>query len=89
MEPAWEKIAGSKFVLGDYYDENHQLRPEYHLTKTECLYIATKFNDEARAKLILQWEQLETTKPDFSDPNVVLQLTQNWKDKQEKRVMAE
>ncbi len=29
------------------------------LTKTECLYIATKFNDEARAKLVLRWEQLE------------------------------
>jgi hypothetical protein len=26
--------------------------PCYVLTKTECLYIATKFNDEARAKLM-------------------------------------
>jgi hypothetical protein len=24
------------------------------LTKTECLYIATKFNDEARVKLVLR-----------------------------------
>ncbi len=89
MEPAWEKVAGRKFALGDYHDENQQLRPEYHLSKRECLYIATKFNDEARAKLILRWERLETTKPDFSDPNVVLQLAQNWKEEQEKRVMAE
>ncbi len=29
------------------------------MTKTECLYIATKFNDEARAKLVLRWEELE------------------------------
>ena len=29
------------------------------LTKTECLYVATKFNDEARAKLVLRWEELE------------------------------
>ena len=28
--------------------------PCYLLTKTECLYIATKFNDEARAKLVLR-----------------------------------
>jgi hypothetical protein len=35
----------------------------YELSKTECLYIATKFNDEARAKLILRWEQLETDNP--------------------------
>lgn len=31
----------------------------FSLSKTECLYIATKFNDEARAKLILRWEELE------------------------------
>lgn len=89
MEIAWEKIAGSKFGLGEYRDEGNQLRPEYSLTKRECLYIATKFNDEARAKLVLRWEQLETVKPDFSDPNVVLQLAQSWKDEQEKRITAE
>ena len=59
MEPAWERIAGLKFELGTYKDLNGQLRPCYILTKTECLYIATKFNDEARAKLVLRWEQLE------------------------------
>ena len=59
MEPAWEKIAGLKFELGSYEDANGQLRPCYQLTKTECLYIATKFNDEARAKLVLRWEELE------------------------------
>lgn len=31
----------------------------YALTKTECLYVATKFNDEARAKLVIRWEELE------------------------------
>ena len=59
MEPAWKKIAGSNFRLGSYKDLNGQERPCYSLTKTECLYIATKFNDEARAKLVLRWEQLE------------------------------
>ena len=59
MESAWEKIAGLKFQLGSYQDANGQLRPCYILTKTECLYIATKFNDEARARLVLRWEQLE------------------------------
>ena len=59
MEPAWQKIAASNFRLGTYKDANGQLRPCYQLTKTECLYIATKFNDEARAKLVLRWEELE------------------------------
>ena len=43
MERAWEKVAQSKFGLGSYKDLNGQLRPCYLLTKTECLYIATKF----------------------------------------------
>ena len=59
MEPAWVNIAGSIFRLGSYKDANGQLRPCYQLTKTECLYIATKFNDEARARLVLRWETLE------------------------------
>ena len=33
--------------------------PYYSLNKMECLYIATKFNDEARAKLVIRWQQLE------------------------------
>ena len=59
MEPAWEKVNGLKFQLVEYRDAKGELRPCYQLTKTECLYIATKFNDEARAKLVLRWEELE------------------------------
>ena len=47
MEPAWEKVNGLKFQLVEYRDAKGELRPCYQLTKTECLYIATKFNDEA------------------------------------------
>ena len=60
MEPAWEKVNGLKFQLVEYRDQKGELRPCYQLTKTECLYIATKFNDEARAKLVLRWQELET-----------------------------
>ena len=59
MEPAWLKVHGLKFQLIEYKDQLGRLKPCYQLTKTECLYIATKFNDEARAKLVLRWEQLE------------------------------
>ena len=63
MEPAWEKVQGSKFGLSSrtYQLPNGGTKevPCYVLTKTECLYIATKFNDEARAKLVLRWEELE------------------------------
>ena len=63
MEPAWVKVHGSKFRLmfREVAIGNGAVRrdPCYQLTKTECLYIATKFNDEARAKLVLRWEELE------------------------------
>ena len=58
MEPAWIKICGSIFRLTSrtIVQPNGGTRevPCYSLTKTECLYIATKFNDEARAKLVLR-----------------------------------
>ena len=62
MEPAWVKVNGSNFRLVDYMDAKGELRPCYSLSKTECLYIATKFNDEARAKVVLRWEELESEK---------------------------
>ena len=60
MEPAWEKIGLRKFASSSYINKQGKHQPMYELTKTECLYIATKFNDEARARLVLRWEQLET-----------------------------
>ena len=63
MEPAWHKSLGRKFALQYKINKlatgGEVKQPYYELTKTECLYIATKFNDEARARLILRWEQLE------------------------------
>ncbi|MBO4612175.1 MAG: hypothetical protein J5671_03290 [Bacteroidaceae bacterium] len=43
MEPAWEKITGRNFALSTYKDPTGRTLPWYLLTKTECLYIATKF----------------------------------------------
>ncbi len=59
MEKSWVEVNGGNFSLVEYTDGKGQKRPEYLLTKKESLYIATKFNDVARAKLINRWEQLE------------------------------
>ena len=63
MEPAWEKECGRKFSLTSEMIQMPQggvrMIPVFSLTKTECLFVATKFNDEARARLVLRWEQLE------------------------------
>lgn len=59
MEPAWEKVNGLKFELSEYIDSTGRKLPEYQLDKDETLYVATKYNDETRAKLIMRWKQLE------------------------------
>lgn len=85
MEPAWEKVYKSKFALiqrtSDLGNGRTRLDPCYELTKIECLYIATKFNDEARAKLVLRWEQLEKEKLQeqqrpMSSAEIILQMAQ-------------
>lgn len=90
MENAWVKVAQRKFPLGSYKDANNQDRPCYILNKTECLYVATKFNDEARAKLVLRWEELENqvrrseiVMPNFSNP---AEAARAWADQYEQRL---
>ena len=63
MEPAWEKECGGKFSRTSEKIRMPQggvrLIPVFSLTKAESLYVATKFNDEARARLVKRWYQLE------------------------------
>ena len=75
MEPAWERVTEGKFSRSEYKDPTGRSLPCFELTKTEGLYVATKFNDEARAKLVIRWEELEQKAraqmlmlPDFTDP---------------------
>jgi anti-repressor protein len=57
------------------------------------LYVATKFNDEARAKLVIRWEELEKKNrsnmislPNFTDP---AEAAMAWaKEYREKKVLA-
>ena len=59
MEDGWKEVAQGNFSLSSYKDPTGRILPCYSLTKTECLYVATKFNDVARARLVLRWEELE------------------------------
>lgn len=89
MEPAWEKINGRKFELVDYKDEKGETRPCYSLNKEECLYIATKFNDEARAKLIKRWKELEEQHQEPSVPQNYLEALKSLvKAEEEKQQLA-
>lgn len=89
MEPAWSKINEGNFSLVDYQDKKGETRPCYSLNKEECLYIATKFNDEARAKLIKRWKELEEQhqKPSFPQ-NYLEALKSLVKSEEEKQQLA-
>lgn len=93
MEPAWQKVQGGNFSLMQEEVETnnggHKMRPYYSLNKEECLYIATKFNDEARAKLIKRWKELEEQHQKPSVPQNYLEALKSLvKAEEEKQQLA-
>ena len=93
MEPAWEKVQERKFALMQEEIEisngGHKMRPYFSLNKEECLYIATKFNDEARAKLIKRWKELEEQHQKPSVPQNYLEALKSLvKAEEEKQQLA-
>nr|DAM45022.1 MAG TPA: KilAC domain protein [Caudoviricetes sp.] len=77
MEPAWEKVNALKFELVEYVDKKGEKRLEYQLDKREVLYVATKWNDEIRARIILRWEELENN---LNSNQNVISLPQNYEE---------
>ena len=77
MEESWEKVTGLKFELSEYEDSTGRKLPEYQLDKREVLYVATKWNDEIRAKIILRWEELENN---LRNNQNVISLPQNYEE---------
>lgn len=92
MEPALEKVQERKFALMQEEIEisngGHKMRPYYSLNKEECLYIATKFNDEARAKLIKRWKELEEQSKPSVPQNYLEALKSLVKSEEEKQQLA-
>ena len=63
MEPGWVNACGRKFALTSKSvgmpNGGTREVPCYLLTKLESLYVITKFNNEARARLVMRWAELE------------------------------
>ena len=70
MEPAWEKMKGSRFVMEHYKDRKGRQQCCYSLTKIECIFVATAFNQEVIAKMMLRWEMLEHEFSEFVLPQL-------------------
>ena len=66
MESAWVQEHQGNFSQMQIQEAlpngGYRMRPCFLLTKTESLFVATKFNDVARARLVLRWEELERGK---------------------------
>lgn len=84
MEPAWEKATALKFEVSEYVDSTGRKLPEYQLDKREVLYVATKWNDETRAKLILRWEELEKKQLQKSLPGTFAEALRAYADEVER-----
>ncbi|MEM7485832.1 MAG: phage regulatory protein/antirepressor Ant [Bacteroidota bacterium] len=63
MESSWVMLGQGNFSQSSYLNSQNKNMPMYELTKTEFLYIASKFSDDLRAKIIIRWEQLENQNP--------------------------
>ncbi len=89
----YEKLGMSKVGQGYYtlHTTGQQKHRCYELTKMQTIDLMTGYNIELRIKINRRWEELESQKAsiDFSNPNTVLQLAQNWADEQAKRIEAE
>ena len=59
MEDSWTKVSGRSFARVNYIDAKGESRECFNLEKREVLFIASKFNDELRAAIILRLDQLE------------------------------
>lgn len=63
MEEAWVKQCGSNFGLTSKKVKmphgGYRTTSCYSLSKLESLYVITKYSNEARAKLVLRWYELE------------------------------
>lgn len=61
MSDAWQKVTERKFALSEYIDSTGRKLPLYELSKPEILFIASKYDDQLRARIIIRLMELELT----------------------------
>lgn len=59
QEVGWNKVTQGNFSLSEYTDSSGRKLSMYEFTQAESLYIASKFDDEVRARLVIRWMELE------------------------------
>ena len=59
MSESWFKVTGQEFELSEYIDSTGRILPMFKLKKAEILFVASKYDDEVRAMIIIRLCQLE------------------------------
>lgn len=59
MSESWFNVTGQEFELSKYTDSTGRTLPMFKLSKAEILFVASKYDDEIRAKIIIRFCQLE------------------------------
>lgn len=62
-----------------YRDEMNRSQRAYNLTRVQTFDLMTGYNAELRIKVVRRWEELEKQALDFTNPDTVLRIVQNWK----------
>ena len=86
---AYEKLTQLKIEPSKYKDSTGRTLKCYELSRMQTLDLMTGYNIELRIKVNRRWEELESNKIDFNNPDTIVRLAQNWKAEQEKRLKAE
>jgi phage antirepressor YoqD-like protein len=87
----YSKMGMAEISAMNYKADNGQVYREYQLTRIQTFDLMTGYNIELRIKVNRRWEELEKKQAtlDFSNPQTILQLAQNWAEEQQKRLAAE
>lgn len=70
------EISAGVYTLPQTGNQQHR---EYNLTKIQTFDLMTGYNAELRIRVNRRWEELEKRAIDFTNPDAVLRIVQNWK----------
>jgi phage antirepressor YoqD-like protein len=88
-----EEISLGKISQREYSNSRGQIYPMFVLTISQAKQVLVRESKFVRKSIInyleVLEEKLKTQVIDFSNPDVVLQIVQNWKDEKSKREQAE
>jgi phage antirepressor YoqD-like protein len=92
LNESYGRMGLAEISAGVYTHPNtgNQQHREYLLTRMQTLDLMTGYRTELRIKVNRRWEELESKNQlDFSDPDTVLMLAQNWQQERKRRLEAE